>query len=87
MAAPTFIIEYIDGSAEEVKLLPRAQIAYEAETKRSLRGDVESLTELYRLAWYAAGKPDGSLQEWAEKIESLSSADENTEEGDGDRPT
>lgn len=71
MAAPTFIVEYVDGNAEEVKLLPRAQIAYEKEQKKSLRSDFDSLTDLYRLAWYACGKPDDKMENWIENVESV----------------
>lgn len=85
MPAPTFIVEYTDGSNETIKLLPKAQLAYEREKKRSLRDDVASLTEMYELAWYAAGKPDDSLVAWIERVESVEP--EGDEEDDANRPT
>lgn len=85
MAAPKFTIEYTDGSTGEVKLLPKAQLAYESETGKSLRDEVSSLTEMYQLAWFAAGKPEGSLEAWIEKVEALLPVED--EEEDAPRPT
>lgn len=79
MAAPKFKVEYLDGSADSIALLPKAQLAYERETKRSLRDDIASITHLYELAWYAAGKPDGSLDSWVDRVESIVAEDEESE--------
>lgn len=84
MAAPTFKIEYESGEVEEVRLLPKAQLRYEAETRRSLRDDIASITEMYEIVWYAKGKPDGKLSDW---IENVVSVDPVEDEDDEDRPT
>lgn len=76
MAVPTFNIIHTDGTKDEVKLLPLAQMRYEKETKRSLIGEVGSLSEMYELAWYAAGKP-GKLMEWIETVEAVEPGDED----------
>lgn len=81
MAAPTFKIAYTDGREEEIKMLPKAQIAYERETKRSLRDEVQSLTELYELVWYAAGRP-GTFDDFIESLEGV----ESDSDEDGDEP-
>lgn len=87
MPAPRFTIEYEDGSSEEIKLQPKAQIAYESELGRSLRDDIESLTQMYELAWYAAGKPDGSLAKWVERVEAIAPADDGEADEDGETET
>lgn len=89
MPAPTFTIEYTNGETQEIKLLPKAQLAYEAETGRSLRDDIESLTQMYELAFFAAGRPGGDLAQWIENVEAIAPTDTEESEGDdeGKRPT
>jgi len=86
MPAPRFNIEYTDGRSEEVKLLPKAQLAFEKETGKSLGEDFGGMvSDLYLLAWFAAGSPDGSMDNWIENVEAVSGVD--NEEGDeGDDP-
>jgi hypothetical protein len=85
MPAPKFTIEYTDGTTEDIKLLPKAQLAYEAETGRSLREDIESITQMYELAWYAAGRPEGGIEKWIENVEAI--VPEDDEEDGAERPT
>jgi hypothetical protein len=83
MPAPKFKVEYVDGSEEEVKLLPKAQVEYERETKKSLgEGFGESLEEVYNLAWFAAGKPNGSLDSWLDSVEAVVGIDQEETELD-----
>ncbi len=87
MPAPKFTIAYEDGSTEVVRLLPKAQLKYEKETKRSLREDVGSITEMYELAWYAAGKPDGNLEAWVERVEEIVAPEEEEDDEGHEVPT
>jgi len=87
MPAPTFTIEYTDGRTEDVKLLPKAQLAYEATTGRSLRDEVESITQMYELAFFACGQPGGDLSAWIENIEAILPEDDEEEGDDTERPT
>lgn len=91
MPAPRFKIEFIDGrEPEEVKLLPKAQLRFESETGRSLGGDFgQKVSDLYSLAWFAAGEPGDSLEEWLEDIEAVTGVDQDTGEDDttGDPPS
>ena len=87
MAAPTFKVTFIDGKIEEIKLRPRAQIDYEEETGDaliSLDSDQMRVSKLYKLAWFAAGKP-GDFDEWIDSLDAVEMAgdeDERCEEDD-----
>jgi hypothetical protein len=94
MAAPIFKVTHIDGTEEEVALRPRAQIAYEEETGDaliSLDSDEMRVSKLYKLAWFAAGRPS-DFDEWIDSLDSVEMAttgteDEPQEEGEDTRPT
>jgi hypothetical protein len=91
MAAPRFKVTKIDGSVEEIRLRPRAQIDYEDETGEALINlDSEDMkvSKLYTVAWYAAGKPD-TFDEWIDSLDAVEMADEDADkEGDDTtRPT
>jgi len=92
MAAPIFKVTHIDGTAEEVRLRPRAQIDYEEETGDALISfdtDEMRVSKLYTLAWYAAGKP-GEFDEWIDSLDSVEMAGgEDASEGEEQttRPT
>lgn len=77
MPAPRFKIEYIDGrEPDEVKLLPKAQLRFESKTGKSLGKDFgEKVSDLYSLAWFAAGEPGDSLEDWLEDIEAVTGVD------------
>jgi hypothetical protein len=92
MAAPTFKVTLIDGTESEVKLRPRAQIDYEEETGDALVSfdtDEMKVSKLYKLAWYAAGKPD-TFDEWVDSLDAVEMAGDedvdDTEDGEP-RPT
>ena len=90
MAAPTFKVTFIEGNIEEIKLRPRAQIAYEEETGDaliSLDSDQMRVSKLYKLAWFAAGKP-GDFDEWIDSLDAVEMAGDEDEDGDeATRPT
>lgn len=82
MPAPRFNVEYVDGTEGEIKMLPVAQIRFERKEGKSLGGDFgESVTDLYKLAWYAAGEPD-TFEDWLETVEAVSGQSDG--EGDDD---
>ena len=70
MPVPRFNLIYQDGTNEEVRMRPRAQIQYEADTGEPLFKDSDNIhmTTIYKMAWYAAGKPD-TLEIWADRLE------------------
>lgn len=77
MPAPQFTIEYTDGTKDQVKLLPKAQLAFEKETGKSITENFgQSMRDLYLLAWYAAEKPQGTLEAWIENVEAVTGQDE-----------
>lgn len=90
MAAPKFTLTYLDGTSEEVVLRPRAQIAYEEDTGEGLASLDEDIrvSKLYRLAWYAAGRPS-DFDEWIDSLESVDlPAGDMNDDGEADtRPT
>jgi hypothetical protein len=90
MPAPTFTVEFLDGRVEKVKLTPRAQVDYEAATGKPLTGmggGDRPVSEMYELAWYAAGKPD-TYDTWLDGLEAiLSEAEEQEAEESEARPT
>jgi hypothetical protein len=89
MAAPTFKVTLIDGTTSEVKLRPRAQIDYEEETGDALVSfdtDEMKVSKLYKLAWYAAGKPE-TFDEWVDSLDAVEMAgDEDANAEDTESP-
>jgi hypothetical protein len=90
MAAPKFTVTYLDGTSETVSLRPRAQIQFEEDTGGGLVSldDEVRVSKLYKLAWYAAGKP-GEFDEWLDNLEAveLPQQEETGVEGDSTHPT
>jgi hypothetical protein len=91
--APTFIVYYLDGSETEERLLPFQQIAYEKETGEPLFSQDEGarMEKVYRLAWYASGKPS-AFDEWVRSLEAVSMVEDedgadNDETEDGSDPS
>lgn len=72
MPTPRFTVTYEDGSTEELRMRPRAQVAYEADTNQALFQDTDDvrMTTIYTMAWYAADRP-GELDEWIAKLDDV----------------
>ena len=89
MPAPRFTVEREDGSVKESTLSPKWQIAYERDTGEPLFEESERVRveKVYRLGWYAEGKP-GDFDEWLDDVESVSMVNDEDEDDDSDaRPT
>jgi hypothetical protein len=92
MPTPRFTVTYEDGSTEELRMRPRAQMAYESDTNQPLFQDTDEIrmTTIYTMAWYAAGKPD-TLDGWIANIDDvemqpLRTPKTDEESGDADHP-
>lgn len=86
MAQPKFKVEYEDGQVEEVAFSPKHQLRYEAETKKSLLGDVNRITDLYEMVWYAKGKPGNNLGDFFDRVVDITPLG-SEEDADEERPT
>ena len=93
MAAPTFTVTFIDGTSEEVRLRPRAQIAFEEETGEALasfNSDRDESVQALSAGLVRSGQA-GGFDEWIDSLDSveIARAEDESQQGDDQttRPT
>lgn len=91
MAVLRFNIEYADETTVEASFLPKQQVQYEMETGDPIASSSDEIlvTKLYKMAWFAAGKPRDDFDDWLDdlvSVEALDSDDDGDVEG-STRPT
>lgn len=78
-SAPEFKVVFTDKTEQVVRMLPKAQIAYERKTKRSLKDDIANITEMYEMVWYAMGN-EGTFDDFIEDLEYVEAVGDDEDE-------
>lgn len=79
-------VGYDDGEKIVAVVRPKAVVEFEAAGHRMSMNEADGMSWIYKLAWYALGKPSGDFMSWLDSVEycsTLSDDEEVEEDADG----
>lgn len=85
MAKMEIEVTYDDGEDPVVVAVkPKAIVQFEASGNRMSADAADGMSWIYKLAWFALGRPKGTFEDWLDTVDDCTTVGQNEESEEGD---